>query len=81
MNSKPIWIIFVVLLVLHQDFWNWADTSLVFGFLPVGLAYHALFSVAAALLWAAAVKFAWPRDIEAWADETEEQSEADGGDA
>jgi hypothetical protein len=28
--------------VLHQDFWNWKKAEpLVFGFLPVGLAYHA----------------------------------------
>ncbi len=62
----------VVLGILHQDFWWWEDTSLVFGFLPVGLAYHAGFSVAAALLWAAAVKFAWPRRLEEWADESGE---------
>ena len=61
----------VILAVLHQDFWNWDNASLVFGFLPVGLAYHALFSVLAAIVWAMAVKFAWPTRIEAWADENE----------
>ena len=76
MNSKTIWIIFVVLFVLHQDFWNWDNTGLVFGFMPVGLAYHAGFSLAAALLWAAALKFAWPSEIEAWADEADEQVDA-----
>ena len=69
MNSKVIWIIFIALFVLHQDFWNWDNQSLVLGFMPIGLAYHAAFSIAAALLWTAAVKFAWPSDIEAWADE------------
>jgi len=69
MNSKVIWIIFVCLFILHQDVWFWDDKRLVFGFMPVGLAYHASFSLAAALLWASAVKFAWPSDIEAWADE------------
>ena len=76
MNSKTIWIIFVVLFVLHQDFWNWDNTGLVFGFMPVGLAYHAGFSLAAALLWAAALKFAWPSEIEAGADEADEQVDA-----
>ena len=61
----------VILAVLHQDFWNWDNASLVFGFLPVGLAYHAIFSVLAAIVWAMAVKFAWPTRIEAWADENE----------
>lgn len=75
MNSKAIWIIFAVLFVLHQDFWNWDDTTLVAGFMPIGLAYHAGFSIAAALLWTAAVRFAWPSDIEQWATD-----DADGGD-
>lgn len=68
MKNKTLWIIFAALFVLHQDFWNWADTSTVLGFLPVGLAYHTGFSIAAALLWAAAVRFGWPEEIEAWAD-------------
>ena len=53
-----------VLFVLHQDYWFWDDRTLVFGFLPIGLAYHALFSIAAGILWGCAVQFAWPRDIE-----------------
>lgn len=76
MNNKAIWIIFVLLFFLHQDFWNWDNRGLVFGFLPVGLAYHAAFSLAAALLWASAVKWAWPSDVEAWADESNDEGEA-----
>ena len=76
MNSKAIWIIFVALFVLHQDVWFWDNQSLVFGFMPIGLAYHAAFSLAAALLWTAAVKFAWPSEIEAWADEADEAGDA-----
>jgi hypothetical protein len=60
----------IALTVLHQDFWFWGDTGLVFGFLPVGLAYHIAFSLAAAGVWALAVRFAWPEEIEAWASET-----------
>ena len=78
MNNKIIWIIFIALFILHQDVWFWDDQRLVFGFMPVGLAYHAGFSIAAALLWAAAVKWAWPSDIEVWADESDEQPTADG---
>ena len=67
---KKIVVILAILLgVLHQDFWNWGNSGLVFGFLPVGLAYHACYSLAAAALWAFAIKFAWPSEIVAWADE------------
>ncbi len=54
--------------VLHQDFWNWKQAQpLVFGFLPVGLAYHAAYSVMASLTMALLVKFAWPRHLDALA--------------
>lgn len=76
MKSKAIWIIFALLFILHQDVWFWDDRTLVFGFMPIGLAYHAAFSIVAALLWASAVKWAWPSDIEAWADEPTTDSEA-----
>ena len=59
----------VLLAVLHQDFWWWdAAEPLVFGFIPIGLAYHALYSLLAAGLWASAVKFAWPTHIEEFAE-------------
>ena len=57
-------LLLIVLIVLHQDFWWWKDKSLVFGFLPIGLAYHAGYSVAASLFMAVLVKHAWPRDLE-----------------
>ncbi|MGB1123650.1 MAG: DUF3311 domain-containing protein [Phycisphaeraceae bacterium] len=75
MKNKWIWIIFVVLFFLHQDVWFWDDQSLVLGFMPIGLAYHAGFSIAAALLWASAVKWAWPSDVEAWAEGDESEVE------
>ena len=35
--------------VLHQDFWNWKQADpLIFGFLPIGLAYQAGYSILAA---------------------------------
>ncbi len=54
--------------LLHHDFWWWNDPALVFGFLPVGLAYHLAFSVAAGALWFATVKFAWPEHVEDFAN-------------
>ena len=73
-----VWIGAVVLFCLHQDLWFWSDRRLIFGFLPVGLAYHAGFSMAAAALWAFAVRSAWPHHLEAWAsgDETSETAES-----
>ena len=53
--------------ILHQDFWFWTDRSLVWGMMPVGLAYHMGFSICTAILWFMAVHWAWPHDIEAFA--------------
>jgi len=62
--------------VLHQDAWNWTDKSLVLGFMPKGLAYHAGFSVlAAAMMWVL-VKTAWPENIEKSVPEGAENQEA-----
>lgn len=55
----------VVLIVLHQDFWNWSKVDpRLFGFLPVGLWYHAAYCIAAAVLLALFDKFAWPKHLE-----------------
>jgi hypothetical protein len=54
-----------LLYVLHQDVWFWNDARpLVFGFLPVGLFYHAAFTIAcSAVLWLL-VTIAWPGHLE-----------------
>jgi len=49
---------------LHQDFWNWNSTGLVFDILPVGLAYHAAYTVVAACLMTVLVRYAWPAEID-----------------
>jgi hypothetical protein len=55
-----------VLYLLHQDFWFWREARpLVFGFLPIGLFYHAVFTVACSVLLALLVKHAWPGHLEA----------------
>lgn len=61
--------VFLVLAALHQDFWNWDNSGAVFGFLPVGLAYHAAYSIVAAAFWFCVIKFAWPTRLEEWAEE------------
>ena len=62
--SRFIWALVLLLLILHQDNWFWTDPRLVFGFMPVGLFYHASLSVAAALVWWLAVRHAWPADLD-----------------
>ncbi|MGC6464057.1 MAG: DUF3311 domain-containing protein [Akkermansiaceae bacterium] len=78
MNTKGlIIIVFLVLVVLHQDFWNWDNANLVFGFMPVGLFYHACYSLTAALFWAIVMKVAWPASLEEWAEG--DSDDAEGG--
>lgn len=64
---RPLIILIVILLVLHQDNWFWNDEALVFGFIPIGLFYHACISIAASVVWFYAVKKCWPRDVESLA--------------
>lgn len=64
MKSKLVLAAVAAFAILHQDLWLWDDATLVLGFLPAGLAYHAGFTLATAGLWAAAVRFAWPADAE-----------------
>jgi len=62
------WLLLVLVVgvyLLHQDFWNWKKADpLIFGFLPVGLAYHAGYSILASITMAVLVKFAWPSHLE-----------------
>ena len=50
--------------LLHQDFWNWRKSDLVFGFLPIGLAYHAAYAILSAVMMWVLVRFAWPRELD-----------------
>jgi hypothetical protein len=59
-----IFLMAVVLLVLHQDFWLWGNDSLFLGFMPAGLAYHSAYSIACAILGAIAIRFAWAEEDE-----------------
>ncbi len=53
----------VALIFLHQDYWQWNDATLDFGFIPRALTYHATISVAAAIAWAMAVHWCWPNEV------------------
>jgi len=64
-----IWILILLLLVLHQDYWQWDRSEVVFGFLPYSLAYHAVISIAAGIVWLLAVYFCWPDGLDDMAAE------------
>ncbi|MFT7536482.1 MAG: hypothetical protein ACI85K_002436 [Hyphomicrobiaceae bacterium] len=75
--GKFAWAMIALLAILHYDFWNWSDRSLMFGFMPSGLFYQAMISIGAAVAWAMIVKFAWPTHIEEWADAPTASTAAD----
>ena len=59
-----VWGLVLLLAILHQNNWLWDNDTLVLGFLPVTLLFHACLSVAAAGTWFLATKFAWPVDVQ-----------------
>jgi hypothetical protein len=62
----PLTLCVLVLYALHQDLWFWRSARpLVFGFVPVGLAYHAVFCLVTVVLMAVLVRYAWPESLEA----------------
>ena len=69
-----VWGLVLLLTILHQDNWLWDNDTLVAGFLPVTLLFHACLSVAAAGTWFLAIKFAWPADAQGAS-----QNSGDGG--
>lgn len=62
--QRLVWVLILVLVILHQDNWFWDSDRLVFGFIPIGLFYHACLSVAAGVTWFLAVKFCWPEGVD-----------------
>jgi Na+(H+)/acetate symporter ActP len=70
MKSILLVVAVAALYILHQDIWFWRSQHLVFGFIPIGLFYHGVFSVAAALLMWLLVTYAWPSHLEQEVEET-----------
>ena len=64
--KKAIAIVLVAgLYALHQDFWFWRQARpLVFGVLPIGLAYHAAFTLATSAVLVLLVKLLWPAALD-----------------
>jgi hypothetical protein len=55
---------FVLLFVLHQDFWWKSDSRIVLGFLPVSLAYHVVWTLLIAVGWFLVARFCWPKELD-----------------
>lgn len=72
-NASPMrWILSLLVLVvvlLHQDTWFWNSKAAVFGFLPIGLAYHAAFTLLCSLTMWTLILYVWPEDLERDAEE------------
>ena len=68
MKRTALYFALLLLFLLHQDFWFWDDSTLLLGFLPVGLAYHAIYCLATSLLCYLLVTYAWPDEAEAFAE-------------
>ncbi len=71
-----VWGLILLLVVLHQDVWFWDDATLVFGFMPITLLYHAMISLAAGFTWWLATKYAWPDELEAEAPASDATGDA-----
>ena len=76
---RSLLVLLLALLVLHQDNWLWTNDSLVFGFMPIGLFYHACLSVAAGLTWWWATHYCWP--VERDESTATESASGEGGSA
>lgn len=75
-NMKMFWFFFLLMLFLHQDFWNWSSQNPSLLGIPVGLFYHAIFSIACSLLGAWAVIRAWSEQWEKYAEEVDESADS-----
>ncbi len=62
-------LVLLAFFALHQDVWFWRSAEpLVFGVLPVGLAWHAGYTLAVSVIMAVLVRRSWPAHLEAAGD-------------
>ncbi len=79
MKKFLLLLLVVAVYVVHQDFWNWNKTEpLVFGFLPIGLAYHAGYSILCAITMGVLVKTVWPTHLEVEEADPQNASKSEG---
>jgi hypothetical protein len=62
-------LLIAALYLLHQDLWFWSVARpLVLGFLPIGLFYQVLFTVACSAVFWLLVRYRWPGHLESAAE-------------
>lgn len=54
----------ILLIVLHQDVWFWDNKTVLFGFMPITLFWHACISIGATVTWFLATRIAWPAELQ-----------------
>jgi len=65
MKRALLLILVGALYIVHQDFWFWRTARpLVFNILPIGLFYHACYTIATAFVIWLLVKYDWPSELE-----------------
>ena len=72
MKTAVAALLVITLYALHQDLWFWrAARPFVLGALPIGLFYHAAYTVVTSLVLVVVVRLLWPShlDMERRADE------------
>jgi hypothetical protein len=60
---RLLYILLVLFFLIRHDLWFWDESRTVLA-LPAGLAYHVSYCLAASVLMALIVRFAWPRRSE-----------------
>ena len=71
MKRALLLILVGALYIVHQDFWFWRTARpLVFDILPIGLFYHACYTLATAFVIWLLVKYSWPSELEEQIQET-----------
>ena len=64
MTTAAAFIIVAALYLLHQDIWFWREARpLVFGFLPIGLFYHAAYTALLAPAMWVLTRLIWPSHL------------------
>ena len=63
-KSRVAALLIAVMYALHQDIWFWRTPSVVFGVLPIGLFYHAAYTLATSLLLWLLIRLIWPSHLE-----------------
>jgi hypothetical protein len=63
-TTAAAFIIVAALYLLHQDIWFWREARpLVFGVLPIGLFYHAAYTLLLAPAMWALMRLIWPSHL------------------